>query len=324
MVRQRIRFLPALAAIVPTICCVAAVAFFASSVTAQVTTEASVALASGADDTLKVMTFNIRYDNPGDGQDSWPHRRDWVAEIVAREQPDLVGFQEALRHQVDDLAKRLPNYQWHGVGRDDGKDQGEFGPVFVNKDRWQLTKKGQYWLSTQPDQPGRLDWNAACARMVTWVDVQSNLTHRVIRFCNTHWDHRSEEARQQSAQLIRRKLQDDGGHDLVLVGDFNSLPTSTAIQALVAPVLANDSQQAQPTAPLRDTYTLVDDQHRKGPDSTWNGFQRVVPGRRIDFVFVSPKWKVDQYAILDDQKEGHFPSDHLPVTSVIRLPGILP
>ena len=157
------------------------------------------------------------------------------------------------------------------------------------------------------------DQHEGCRRYLSGPDRQS-----------PHWDHRSEEARQQSAQLIRRKLQDDGGHDLVLVGDFNSLPTSTAIQALVAPVLANDSQQAQPTAPLRDTYTLVDDQHRKGPDSTWNGFQRVVPGRRIDFVFVSPKWKVDQYAILDDQKEGHFPSDHLPVTSVIRLPGILP
>ena len=266
-----------------------------------------------ADQPVRVMTFNIRYDNPNDGVNAWPHRRDWVGELIREHHVDVVGLQEALKSQIDDLQQRLPSYHWYGVGRDDGRQAGEYAPIFYNKDRFELLDKGHFWLCTKPDEPGRIDWDAACTRITTWIAVQEKAaTGRpaALRryFFNTHFDHQSGKAREMSAVLLRSRIAAINDGPVVLTGDFNCLSGSQPITSLTAKPI--DSERST----LTDAYELAKDIHR-GPLTTWNGFRAIRPDRRIDFVFVSPQWRVTGHRIVDDQRDGRFPSDHLPVVA---------
>jgi len=152
--------------------------------------------------TLHVMTWNIRYDNPGDGENAWPHRKDWVAEIIRREKADIIGLQEVLKGQLDDLTQRLPEMVAYGVGRDDGKMKGEYAPILYRRDRFELLDKSTFWLSKTPDVSGSKDWDAALTRIASWVKLKDKQTGKVFYFINTHFDHRGAEARLQSA--VRR------------------------------------------------------------------------------------------------------------------------
>ena len=118
---------------------------------------------------LRVMTFNIRYHNPADGVNAWPARRDWVAQIIRDRGADLVGIQEALPDQIADLEKRLPEYGWYGVGRDDGRRRGEHTPIFYRKARLERLDQGAFWLSEQPDKPGSQSWDTSLPRVAVWM-----------------------------------------------------------------------------------------------------------------------------------------------------------
>jgi endonuclease/exonuclease/phosphatase family metal-dependent hydrolase len=255
------------------------------------------------------MTFNIRFDNPDDGSNAWPHRRDWVAEIIRTQRIDIAGLQEVLKSQLDDLRARLPDYEFYGVGRDDGRDAGEFGPVCFRRDRFDVMAQGEFWLSDRPEQPGRRDWGAACARMVTWTKLHDRTDDSSLTFFNTHFDHQSERAREHSARLLRERMPPRGDRTIV-AGDFNCRHDSAPIRMLT-------DQADNAPGSLRDTYDLAGDR-RFGPDSTWTGFTEIVPGQRIDMILVSDGWEVLQHRILDDQREGRFPSDHLPVVIQLR------
>ncbi len=263
-----------------------------------------------AEDSLRVMSFNIRYDNKGDGANAWPHRRDWVAEIIRDEKVDIVGLQEALDRQVKDLQERLPGYTWFGAGRDDGKTQGEMVPVFFKKDRFEVLDSGHFWLSTTPDVPGSKTWDAAITRMVTWLKLKDKSTDKSLLFANTHFDHVGVVARQESAKLMLEKLPKLAGDlPVVLTGDFNSLPSSAAYATLtgkksVATWLLVDSRRASQTEPT-------------GPDSTWNGFERIRPEQQIDFIFTRGL-TTQSHAILETIRDGKFASDHLPVVAVLK------
>jgi endonuclease/exonuclease/phosphatase family metal-dependent hydrolase len=276
-----------------------------------------------ADESVRVASFNIRFNNPDDGENAWPHRRDWVGEMIREQDPDVLGLQEVLKSQIDDLQQRLPNYRWYGVGRDDGQEAGEYAPIFYRADRFELVDKGHFWLCEKPDEPGRKDWNAACTRMATWVALRRKAPARdgatgdspatpKQYFFNTHFDHQSAEARRNSAELLRTRIAAIQDGPVVLTGDFNCGSQSEPISLLTS------TAEGLERGVLTDAYELGKDLHQ-GPLSTWNGFRAIQPGQRIDFVFVSPQWQVTGHRILDEQREGRFPSDHCPVLAELSL-----
>jgi endonuclease/exonuclease/phosphatase family metal-dependent hydrolase len=291
--------------------------------------------AAAESDPLRVMTFNIRYDNPRDGENIWANRKDKVAGIVRLYDADVVGMQEAERNQIDDLAKRLPKYEWIGVGRQDGKDGGEFTPIFYRSDRLELIDKDTFWLSQTPDQAGSKSWDAALPRIATWAKFRrrSESADAKAEFFvfNTHFDHIGIVARLESAKLLRAKVAEIAGDDpAVLIGDFNCLPGSPPYQWLVGkepPPPATDGakvETATPAVPPKDALAdaMLHTRHpHHGPTTTWNGFTALVPGRKIDHIFIRGPITIEQHAILADHWDGRFPSDHLPVMIEMRLAG---
>jgi endonuclease/exonuclease/phosphatase family metal-dependent hydrolase len=260
---------------------------------------------------LRVMTFNIRYDNPGDGVNAWPNRKDWVASLIRFHSADAVGVQEALVRQLADLDARLPGYARVGVGRTDGREAGEFSAILYRTDRLELLESGTFWLSPTPEVAGSKGWDAAITRIATWArfrDRRSGCRHLHV---NTHFDHIGEQARQESAQLIRRRVTTlAGGLPVILTGDLNTTPSSVAYRIFTRDTIPGAS------APLADAYTVSRTGHY-GPTSSWNEFKAIEPGRRIDYVMVSPGVEVLAHGILPDSWDGRFPSDHLPVLAAV-------
>ncbi len=261
---------------------------------------------------LNVMSWNIRYDNPGDGANAWPKRKDWVAEIILRNKIDVAGFQEVLAGQFEDLKARLPEMEAYGVGRNDGKRAGEFTPIFYRKDRFEAIASSTFWLSPTPDEPASKGWDAALPRIASWIKFQDRKTAEKFYVINTHFDHRGAQARTESAALLVKSLREKfSDHPVILTGDFNTTPKTAPHNTLVG--AGNADQSA-----FLDTYDHSA-QMPEGPNSTWNGFQAIVPDQRIDFVFVTKSVKVQRFQILDDQRDGRFPSDHLPIVTRLDL-----
>ena len=259
---------------------------------------------------LVAMSFNIRLDNPADGPDRWANRRERVAATIAVQAPDVVGLQEVLLHQQAFLSESLPDYGHYGAGRDDGQQKGESTPVFFRKDRFAMLDQGTFWLSETPGTPGSVGWDAAITRICSWVLLQEFGTDKRLYVFNTHFDHIGEQARVESAALIRRKIAEIAGtQPWVLLGDFNSAPGSAAYRRL--------TDATGDMAVLIDTYTHAE-QAPAGPDSTWNGFSEIEPGRRIDYVFTGKRIRPLSLDILVDQRDGRFSSDHLPIVATLE------
>lgn len=252
------------------------------------------------------LTYNIRYDNPDDGEDAWPKRRDFLAAQIRFYAPDVIGIQEGLRHQVVYLAETLPEYTFTGVGRDDGATAGEYSAVFFRRDRFRALQSGTFWLSESPDTVSR-GWDAALPRICTWVQLEDSSAHRVFWVFNTHFDHIGKEARRQSANLIRNRIAalNPAGQPVVLLGDLNSLPGSAPVNT------------------LSETFVDAHDQSREppfGPEGTFNGFRFNEPvTNRIDYIFTTPGAVVRQYAVLSDSRNCRYPSDHLPVLARVAF-----
>jgi len=254
-------------------------------------------------DPITVMSYNIRFNNPGDGINAWPHRSDHVAEMMGEKyQTDIIGVQEALKSQIDDLQERLPDYSWVGVGRDDGEEAGEFSPIFYRPDRFELIVANTFWLSELPHQPGHISWDAMHTRVATWArftDLSSNQDFYVI---NTHFDNRGNRARVESAKLIRSFIADLKEHIPVIVtGDFNAPESSKAYSVMSEIPGIIDSRYASETG-------------HEGPTATFNNWEELrADESRIDYIFVRDNVRVLTHRILDDRYDGRFPSDHLPV-----------
>src|SRR5688572_13434609 len=191
---------------------------------------------------LRVMTFNVRYDTPSDGANAWPHRRDWVAALVRFHAPDAIGVQEALVHMLTDLDARLPGFARVGVGRADGRAGGEFSAILYRSDRLELLDSGTFWLSPTPEVAGSKGWDTAIERIATWARFRDRRTGCRHLHVNTHFDHIGEEARQESARLIRRRLAAlAGGLPVVVTGDLNATPESVPYRVFTADTLAGAS-----------------------------------------------------------------------------------
>ena len=266
------------------------------------------AVSSSAASSVNVLSFNIRYNNPDDGEHAWPNRKGMVASVVRFHAADLIGMQEVLRSQIDDLTVLLPNYSWYGVGRNDGKNSGEFSPIFYRRNRFQLLDSGEFWLSKNPDQIGSKSWDAALPRIATWVKFRDRESKQEFIHLNTHFDHRGEVARARSAELILDRLKTlSGNMPAVVTGDFNVPPESEAYATMTSMLV--DSKLESVSEP-------------HGPEGTFGGFTVKVDdtGDRIDYVFVAEGTKVLRYAALSDQWDGRYPSDHLPVLAEIIWP----
>lgn len=260
---------------------------------------------------LRVMTFNIRYNNPGDGVNAWPNRKDWVAGLIRFHNADVVGVQEALADMMSDLDARLPGFARVGVGRADGKLAGEFSAIMYRTDRLALLDSGTFWLSTTPEIAGSKGWDTAIERVATWARFRDKRTGCSHVHLNTHFDHVGETARQESARLIRRRLVSlANGLPIIVTGDFNTDPTSAAYRILTRDTLPDA------VTPLADAMLISEGGHY-GPTSTWTAFKAIEPGRRIDYVMVSPGVTVLSHGILPDYWDGRFPSDHLPVIAAV-------
>jgi endonuclease/exonuclease/phosphatase family metal-dependent hydrolase len=263
--------------------------------------------------TLKVMTFNIRYDNPRDGLYSWAVRRPMVNAVIRNDNPEIIGFQEVLFSQLKELETMLPDYAHCGVGRDDGKQAGEFAPVFYRADRFKKKDEGTFWLSETPNEAGTRSWGAACNRIVTWVKLYDTRFKRKLFIFNTHFDHVSDEARVKSAELLLQAIRQLAKDEWVIVtGDFNDREGSPMYRMLTGTTfglsLYNTSRisRAEP----------------EGPSYTFVGFPfKPEEGYTIDFIFTRNNYAatVIRHAVITLHEGDLYPSDHLPVLAEFEL-----
>jgi beta-glucosidase len=277
---------------------------------------ASATNALAADDAdVRVMSFNIRYDEPKDKENAWPNRKSLVANMIRFHHADLVGVQEALKRQLDDLSDLVPEYAWIGVGRADGKADGEFSAILYRKDRFNMLQHATFWLSKTPDLPSK-DWDAALPRIVTWAKFTDKQTGKDFFHFNTHFDHRGVKAREESARLLLHRIDLIAGQmPVVVTGDFNFNEASHGYEILTGKIVEKPKTAL---LALRDARYLSQHGHY-GPTSTFNEFKGLVPNMKIDYVFVKGNVRVLQHGALSDTWDGRFPSDHLPVLAEIEF-----
>ncbi|MEN6334554.1 MAG: endonuclease/exonuclease/phosphatase family protein [Phycisphaerales bacterium] len=274
------------------------------------------------DPNLIVMTFNIRYGSADDKQDSWPNRRDMVYDVLRRHDPDVVGLQEALRFQIDEIHAALPQYGEIGVGREDGKTEGEYSAILYRKDYLTLDDSGTVWLSDTPEVPGSISWNSACRRVCTWGRFIPKGSGPAFYLFNTHLDHKSQPARQYGSILLSRRIAERKHADpVILTGDFNADENNPAIQYLkgLSELSSPDGDLFKNPAPLVDSFRVAPPTEQVV--GTFHGFQGGIDGGKIDYIFIQPGVEVKVAEILRDNKDGRYPSDHFPVLGVLRFVG---
>ncbi|MCB9745518.1 MAG: endonuclease/exonuclease/phosphatase family protein [Alphaproteobacteria bacterium] len=269
--------------------------------------------ATAAPSPLSVASFNVRYGSLT-GDEAWygtPGRREHIAGALEALGADLLGLQEPLVWQVEDIAELLPEHAWIGVGRDDGVDDGEYAAIFYREDRLTLLESGHFWLSETPDTPGTVFEGSGAVRMATWGRFELDGSGRHVLALNTHWDHVSASSREASAALIRQRLAlllDDDA--LVVTGDLNANEDSAAVQAL----LAGDEGAPE----LLDAYRSLHPEP-DGQEATFHGFTGATAGLPIDFVLHDAQWEAQDAELLRWSDEGVWPSDHYPVRATLDL-----
>lgn len=258
---------------------------------------------TGEEKRVKVRwaTFNIRLDTPVDSLNRWGYRMERAAQFIKDAQLDVVGTQEVLHSQFEDLKRMLPEFEGVGVARDDGKTKGEYSSVFYRKDKFDALDSGTFWLSEYPDSVGLKGWDAACVRVATWAKLQHKETGKIVMAVNTHFDHVGVEARKQSALLIIRKIKEIvGDRAAVLTGDFNVTDQSDAYQTITTNEFV-----------LKDAHKIAE--KVSGVNYTFHNFTRQPLEKRskIDFIFVTPHIRV-LTSDIPQEVEGALLSDHNP------------
>ena len=256
-------------------------------------------------DPVKVRwcTFNIRCISSDDEKIGcgWDSRKERVAQYVIDNKIDIVGMQEVTFKQLQYLRDYLKDYDYVGVGRTDGKEKGEFTPVFYLKDKYEALDKGNFWLSETPDVPGSKGWDAAIERVASYVKLKDKATGRIFMAINTHYDHVGVTARKESAKLIMKKIQEIvGSNPAVVTGDFNIEESDEAYKTMVTDAFK-----------MNDAYHMT--AHHTGAPYTFQSFCRISPlqAPKIDFIFITPNVKVLQSHIERENPKRQL-SDHNP------------
>lgn len=278
------------------------------------TLSAAQAFSQNNPDPLCVMTFNLRFASPKP-PNSWPERRPVMRECITRVNPDLIGTQEGVYHQLKDIATDLPQYDWIGLGRDGGS-RGEFMAVFYRKERLEPLEFDHFWLSDTPDVIGSSTWGNSNRRMVTWIKFLDRRTRQQFYFFNTHFDHQIQPAREKSAELILKRVKAlNTNLPILLVGDFNAeAGANPAYKTLVAESNESDSDK------FVDTWQTAAE--RRGQlVGTFHNFRGPSPAdkRRIDWILARGPIVAEATEIITFSKNGQYPSDHFPVVAWVRL-----
>jgi endonuclease/exonuclease/phosphatase family metal-dependent hydrolase len=250
---------------------------------------------------LRVMSYNIRYDNPADGANAWSNRKDFLAQQIIEANPDILGIQESLPTQVEWLSGALKGYGHAGIGRDEN-GTGESVTVFFRMERFELKESATFWLSETPNERSK-GWDAALPRICTYVRLRDRKSGQNYLVLNTHFDHVGNDARKESAKLLVKKMADLSKPyaPVILMGDFNSNPDSLPITLL--------------TGTLKDARLVAANVTRPQIGS-YNGFDTSKPAENlIDHIFVSGDLKVERYEMLVEVRDNRYPSDHFPVVA---------
>lgn len=260
---------------------------------------------------IRVMTLNVRYDNPRDSLNAWPNRARMVCDFIADEKPDILGMQEVLWHQYEVLDSVLTGYSSIGVGRTDGARGGELNPVFYRKDRFDMVRTITFWLSDTPDVAGSIGWGASLPRIVTWMELVEKETHEHFFYFNTHFSHMSDSARIMSSKILLEEVAKIAeGFPFIITGDFNMTPISKGYSILTGP--------AESVPLIQDAY-VISERRPSGPSSTFNGFSDQTSSRRIDYIFVKNGMKVFNHGTVAKKERGIYISDHWPVKATVSL-----
>ncbi|HEV7868149.1 MAG TPA: endonuclease/exonuclease/phosphatase family protein [Chthoniobacteraceae bacterium] len=265
-----------------------------------------------APDTLRVMTFNIRNSGAKDGPNGWQFRTEKVAATIRDFDPDLLGTQEVLADQFDELGRMFPEYTRVGVARDDGARSGEWSAILYRTTRFEAVDSGTFWLSEAPNTVGSASWKAACVRICTWARLRDRHSGRVLLHANTHFDHESALAREESAKLLRRQLPTLAqGVPVVLTGDFNCTEDDGPYRTLTA--------STTPGLALLDSYRITHPE-RLPDEASFNGFKGTITGARIDWILHTRDFEpIASSIVRPAAATPPVPSDHYPVTAVLRL-----
>ena len=270
---------------------------------------------------LKVMSFNIRCGDANDGENRWENRRQMVFDAIRDYQPDIVGLQEALRFQIDQIRVALPEYSELGVGRSDGKTKGEYSAILYRTDRFNVDESSTFWFSNTPDVPNSKHWGNKMTRICTWARLTERKSSGSLYFYNLHLDNRSQPSRERSVELLTQRIRDRKFSEPVIVtGDFNAGEDNPAILYIKGKrsLAAGDNGESTNPVPMVDTFRLLH------PDATVVGTSHRFEGRRdgkkIDYIFVTPNIQVLEVSIVHTQRNGRYPSDHFPVTARLVIP----
>jgi endonuclease/exonuclease/phosphatase family metal-dependent hydrolase len=255
---------------------------------------------------ITIGTFNIRFDNPRDSGNLWVDRAPVVSNLIRFHDFDILGIQEGLKNQLDDIGAALPQYALYGKGRDDGKEAGEHSAIFYKKDRFTLLKSGDFWLSETPDKPGK-GWDATCCnRICSWIFLEDKKTKKRFYAFNVHFDHQGVVARRESSKLILQKIAEIAGKTPVLLtGDFNGGRDSEWYQSIAT------------SGSLIDVFTKVEFPYAN--NSSMNGFRTPRGKAVIDHIFMTKQFEASKWGVLTDTYFGKYPSDHFPVLAVVEL-----
>jgi endonuclease/exonuclease/phosphatase family metal-dependent hydrolase len=262
------------------------------------------------DPVINVLTYNIRLATPDDAPNTWSSRKQKVFSIIRESKADVFGLQEALYEQVKDIENAFPDFKRVGVGRDDGKEAGEYSPLFFNEHKYKMVSSGTFWLSQTPSVAGSRGWDAACNRVVSWVQLKEYKSGKVFFVFCTHFDHMGEMARRNSANLILHAVDSlSGKNPAIVLGDFNSKPGSEPYQII--------TDKSNPKH-LLDSREIC--KKPAGPKYTFTGFSvGGLPGEQIDYIFLKDKIKVLTFKVNNTNNGKYYPSDHLPVSVTLEL-----
>ncbi len=253
-----------------------------------------------AQESFNLLSYNVRYNNPNDGENAWPNRYRNVTGLIQFHKAAIVCTQEVLHGQLQDMLNELTGWKYVGVGRDDGKQAGEYSAILYNARLFGVEEHGTFWLNETLEKP-TTGWDAVCIRICTWAKMKRKADGQKFYLFNTHFDHEGKQSQQESARLIVKKIKElaHGKLPVLLTGDFNITPENKAIANLKKQL--NDSREITRLPPY-------------GPEGTYNAFDFNHPlDSRIDYVFVNRNVKVLRYGVLSDSKNRRYYSDHLPV-----------
>ncbi len=266
----------------------------------------STSLQTYAEETIKVMTFNLRYGTAMDGPNHWNKRKEVLVEVIKNYDPDLLGTQETLDFQAKYIAEQIPAYSFVGRGREkDGSS--EQTAIFYKKDKWEVLDTKYFWISETPEEPGSKSWDTMCTRIVTWLKMKHIPSGKELLFVNTHLDHKGEIARQKGAEIISERIKQKGANlPVIITGDFNAVGG----KAEAWKIFINNG--------FNDSY--VNAQERKGPLTTWCGFKDPDENseNRIDWILYKGPFQPLEYETIVYQREGRYSSDHFPVITVFK------